>query len=130
MSRSVGKVFNKTVLLVEDDPDLRDNMTEFLKSEGYDVQVASNGKQALDLLLSAEQPPSVILLDLMMPVMDGFAFRKEQRSHPALSDIPVVLMTADAQIEVSQARIQAQAMIRKPVDIDDLSRILSRFQGH
>src|SRR5262245_23155992 len=81
------------VLVVDDDEEIRNALTEFLSDEGYGVVSASNGREALASLREGVHP-SVILLDLMMPVMDGWDFRAEQLRDPGLRDIPVVVITA------------------------------------
>jgi CheY-like chemotaxis protein len=118
---------SKNVLLVEDDRDISECLTEFLQSEGYQVQNASNGKVALELLRTRGPLPDIILLDLMMPIMDGFAFREEQLKNSELALIPVVLMTADSQIEVAQQKLRVGFFVRKPVDIEALSVLLGEI---
>lgn len=113
-----------SVLLVEDDRDIRENMIEFLELEGYEVEAASNGLEALDRLKARTELPSVILLDLMMPVMDGIAFRREQRKDPRIAEVPVVLMTANGRAESHADQIAARALVKKPVDIDALADLL------
>src|SRR5450755_3211947 len=84
-----------TVMVVDDDLGCREVLTEFLRIWGYDVEVAANGKEALEKLHTVGQPPpSVILLDLMMPVMGGREFRQEQLRDPLLAKIPVVIVSA------------------------------------
>jgi len=104
------------VLVVEDDPDLRQMLAELLTAEGFVTEVAENGRAALDAL-SRGLRPCVILLDLMMPEMDGFAFRTLQRSQPAIANIPVVVLTAAA--ERAQP-LQPVATLRKPIDFGKL----------
>jgi len=104
------------VLVVEDDPDLQQMLAELLTAEGFVAEVAENGRAALDAL-SGGLRPHVILLDLMMPVMDGFAFRTVQRSLPAIANIPIVVLTATA--ERAQP-LQPVATLRKPIDFDKL----------
>jgi len=82
----------RRVLLVEDDADTRDVMTRTLTKVGWDVTQAGNGREALHLL--ADERPALILLDLMMPVMDGFDFLLEMRAHREWQDIPVIVLTA------------------------------------
>lgn len=116
----------RTILVVDDDQDIRDNLADLLLDEGYTVQVAGNGQEALDRLKAEGALPNMILLDLMMPVKDGFAFREEQERDVRLAAIPVVIMTADANIEDKQARLRAKAAIRKPFDLDLLLRLVDR----
>jgi CheY-like chemotaxis protein len=117
----------KSILVVEDDPGIREAMMEFLESEGYEVRSTVNGREALDHLAATDRLPGVILLDLMMPVMDGFRFREEQGKDPRLAAVPVIVMTADSQLEAHKHTLRASAYIRKPVDIDTLSELLKRY---
>ena len=82
-----------TVFVVEDDVDTRDMLGKFLELEGFRVEVASNGQQALERLASGVHP-CVILLDLMMPVMDGWQFRRHQARHQEIAEIPVIVVSA------------------------------------
>lgn len=82
-----------TVLVVDDDLSVRTALKELFETEGYAVAVAANGRAALNHLRGGLRP-SVILLDLMMPVMDGWDFRAEQLADPALKDLPVFILTA------------------------------------
>ena len=82
------------VLVVDDDADIREATQLVLENSGYRVLTATDGQQALDVLRSTEERPCVILLDLMMPVMDGFAFLHELRSRPEWQKIPVMVITA------------------------------------
>jgi len=127
----MGLENRKRVLIVEDSEDLRYLMEVYLEGEGYDVSSVANGKEALDYLHSRAELPSVILLDLMMPVMDGFQFRREQQRDSRLSPIPVVLMTAGQDIKGDAARIHADAFLKKPIDIDDLRYAVDHvFETH
>ena len=117
---------DKTILVVEDDRDIRETLEELLESEGYAVRSAVNGQQALDWLRAAPALPSLILLDVMMPVKDGPTFRREQVDDARLADVPVVIMSADAHIEEKQRTMRAAAIIRKPFDIDSLLRTVAQ----
>ena len=108
-----------TVLVVEDDFDLRDALVPILEYEGHRVVSAANGKEALERL-HAMAPPSLILLDLMMPVMSGEEFRAEQLRDPALASIPVVIVSAHASAEDRARRLGAAGCVRKPFEVDDL----------
>jgi CheY-like chemotaxis protein len=108
----------KRLLVVEDDRDLRRNMQSLFESEGYLVDVAENGQVALDFLIQATELPEVILLDLMMPVMDGFQFRDAQVQIPKFASIPVIVLTADGHIEEKKVRSRATAALRKPADVE------------
>ena len=105
------------VLVVEDDAAIRVSLRDALEDGGFPVRAAANGQEALEVLASFG-PAAVVLLDLMMPVMDGETFRRRQLADPQLADIPVVIMTA-AQVRNLQ-HLGAQAVLRKPFHIDDL----------
>ena len=107
-----------SVLIVEDDRDTREMLGRFLELEGFDVQTAANGELALKVLQD-EGRPSVIILDLMMPVMNGWQFRVAQQSDPNLSEIPVVVVTA-AGVRDDIPAISADGWLSKPVDFDRL----------
>ena len=105
-------------MIVEDDPDTREMLERFLMLEGFNVRTAANGQLALQAL-EADGTPCVILLDLMMPVMNGWQFRQAQASDPKLARIPVVVVTAAGSREDIPA-IEADAWLSKPVDFDRL----------
>ena len=112
------------VLVVEDDPDLREMMEQLLHLEGFAPLTAPNGREALNLLHSGA-PVKAILLDLMMPVMDGWEFRQRQLQDPVLSRIPVVIMSA-----VDQERVEPLnpvAAFRKPLAFDQVIVCLQRL---
>lgn len=102
------------VLVVDDDIDIREALVEALQDHGYAVFGAANGAEALALLRSRDAP-RLILLDLMMPLMDGYRFRAQQRKDPALADIPVIVITAGT--SVRNAELDAVAVFRKPLDL-------------
>jgi len=113
------------VLVVEDHADLREMLAALLESEGFDVQTARNGAEALKCLDEAR--PSVILLDLMMPVMTGDEFRERQLADPRFRDVPVICMTAAHDGRDRAMRIGANAYFQKPVDFD---RLLGAVRAH
>ncbi|MFL6279231.1 MAG: response regulator [Vicinamibacterales bacterium] len=113
-----------TVFIVEDDVDTREMLGRFLELEGYRVETAANGKLALERLGSGVGP-CVILLDLMMPVMDGWQFRQAQIHNTALADIPVIVVSAAGRDRIE--RIQADAYLSKPVDLDELLGCVTQF---
>jgi CheY-like chemotaxis protein len=108
----------RTVLVVEDHADLREMLAVLLESEGFQVQTASNGKEALDSLKQAR--PSVILLDLMMPVMSGDEFRRRQLQEPEFAHVPVICMTAAHDGPQRAARLHVAQYFQKPVDFERL----------
>ncbi len=115
---------NPTVFIVEDDVDTREMLGRFLELEGFRVESAANGKLALERL-DAGSPACVILLDLMMPVMDGWQFRREQVQHAALADIPVIVVSAAGSDRLQ--RIDADAYLSKPVDLDELLERVTEY---
>jgi CheY-like chemotaxis protein len=108
-----------TVLVVEDDYDVRDALVPILEYDGHRVASAANGREALEQLRTSPAP-SLILLDLMMPVMDGAEFRAEQLRDPALASIPVVVVSADPAVREKAKRLGAAGFVEKPIDIDML----------
>jgi CheY-like chemotaxis protein len=112
------------VLVVEDDPDLREMMEQLLHLEGFAPLTAPNGQEALNLL-HAGAPVKVILLDLMMPVMDGWEFRRQQRADPKLAAIPVVVMSAIDGERLLE--IEPIAAFRKPLAFTQMIDFLQRL---
>ena len=98
------------ILIVEDDAESREVLSELLAKEGYTVVCAKNGRDALDYL--SHSIPSLIILDLMMPIMSGWEFRERQRADPRLSSLPVVVTSASG----LAPEIDADALIPKPID--------------
>jgi len=116
----------KTILVVEDDSDVRDALIELLEYRGHLVVGAANGREALDRLRSNTRP-ALILLDLMMPVMDGWQFRAEQLRDPSLAPIPVVLISADGNVAQKAAAIGVASYLQKPVEADSLFAAIERY---
>lgn len=114
------------VLIVEDDNDIRSSVAEVLEEAGFSTSMVANGAEALSFLRRGALP-NLILLDLMMPVMDGFAFREEQLKDTALAGIPVVIMSADGNIVAKRERAKSAAYIKKPLDIVDLIEIVEKY---
>lgn len=116
------------ILLVEDDVDVREALVEALSDRGYTVDTAGDGLLALQALRGGKRP-GVILLDLMMPRMDGVEFRTAQRADPTLADLPVVLLSADARMEEKARAMKVHDTIRKPIDLEQLYRVIERIGG-
>jgi CheY-like chemotaxis protein len=111
---------DRCVLVVDDDEDLRRTVTMVLAEEGYQVREAANGAEAL-LLLHDGPLPDVILLDLMMPVMNGEQFRRAQSADPAIAEVPVVVMTAaGARAAETIAAMGPTRVLHKPVGLAPL----------
>ena len=115
------------VLVVDDDPDIRETLIEVLEENGHAAFGASNGNEALDKLRAADSPPCLILLDLMMPIMDGEAFREEQLRDPALSPIPVVVISAFKDSAERAQQLKASGHLGKPVSVNDLISMVETF---
>ncbi len=114
----------RCILIVDDEPDMLDVTAMLLESCGYRVLTARNGAVALDILRRVR--PCVILLDVMMPVMDGYQFRAAQLREPGLADVPVVIFTgAGAAIKSAPAFAEVAAFLEKPVDVDALLRAVA-----
>lgn len=111
------------VLVVEDDGDILEMIEIILTGSGYSPVVVRDGAEALIQLRSGPLP-RVILLDIMMPRMDGTQFRHEQLRDPAIADVPVVLMSGDTRILEKMVELRVAQCIRKPVDIDELLAVV------
>ncbi|HET7452435.1 MAG TPA: response regulator [Thermoanaerobaculia bacterium] len=116
-----------TILVVEDDPDSREVFAELLRAEGHPVVAVRSGAEALEYLRRAD-PPSVILLDMLMPDMDGWQFRKAQQADPDLAGIPVVVVSALRTVANSAMRFGAVAFLPKPIAPADLIGTISRAE--
>jgi CheY-like chemotaxis protein len=120
---------DKLVMVVEDDWDVRESIAEVLEDNDYRPIRASNGKEALDRLRAAARKPCVILLDIMMPIMDGWQFREHQAQDPELSNIPVIVLSAHANIDEAASGMHAAASLRKPIQLQVLLTIVHRLCG-
>ena len=109
-----------TILIVDDDAGIRQLLTVFLEHNGYNALNATNGVEALSQLQQNFPLPQLILLDLMMPVMDGAAFRQAQQRDPQLAAIPVVVLSADETLAEQAPTLRADAYIPKPIDFEAL----------
>lgn len=114
-----------TVLVVDDDDDIRDSIREVLSDEGFAVALCADGFEALSYLRGNARP-CVILLDLRMPRCDGTSFRMEQLKDPAIADIPVVLLSADTGVDQKGKALSVAAFLRKPVKLDTLLDTVAR----
>ena len=118
---------SSTVLVVDDDKNVCDIIRAELGGQGYATVVAGNGQEALAYLRSAALRPSLILLDLMMPVMTGWEFRKVQQSDPELAAIPVAIITGMPGMEKKAETIGAVDVLCKPSRVEELTALVSRF---
>jgi CheY-like chemotaxis protein len=117
----------RAVLVVEDDSDIRETLRDTLEVEGYTVLTATNGKDAIDTLHHMERP-CLILLDLMMPIMNGLEFLAACRKDDALVTIPVVMVTAYESV-AQKSSTAAKAILKKPIDLDRLLDFVMDFCG-
>jgi CheY-like chemotaxis protein len=115
-------VERRVVMVVEDDHLIRQVIAEALEEEGFEVVEAANGKEALEALRSAH--PSLILLDLMMPVMNGWEFRRAQLADPQIAEIPVIVLSA-----LKDHQVEAQKSFTKPFDLEDLLDTVWDYAG-
>lgn len=116
----------RVVLVVDDDESIRESLADLLGDEGYRVQTATNGAEALSLLRPpAQLRPCVILLDLMMPIMNGQEFYAEQQSDPSLATIPIVVISADKNLALKVSGINGE-FLPKPVRLETVLGVLGR----
>jgi CheY-like chemotaxis protein len=117
-----------TILVVEDDADLRDSIAGILEQEGFLVVLAENGRVALDYLRD-HKPPRLVLLDLMMPVMNGWEFRDTQMRDPELSEIPVAVLSADSRTRLKAEALGVDRYLKKPVELDQLLGLVAGYRA-
>ncbi|HEY3451411.1 MAG TPA: response regulator [Myxococcales bacterium] len=113
------------VMLVEDDPDIRAMVSQLLELEGFTVKACEDGHEALSVLRAGERP-FLILLDLMMPKMNGWQFRAEQMRDAALAAIPVVVLSGDVRGQ-DPGSVRADGYLKKPIDLDVLLEAVRRW---
>ena len=119
-----GKIPNEPVLIVEDDDDCREMLAALLMTHGYRAITAENG--AVALTVARQHQPCLILLDLMMPVMDGEEFRRAQLTDPQIRNIPIVIVSARINAAEIGRRLGAAATITKPLDLDQVAAAIER----
>src|SRR4051812_45129642 len=110
------------VLVVDDDPDMRHAINEVLEDQGFIVDVASDGRQALER--AGDEAPALVILDITLPVLDGYAVADELRQRFGL--LPILAITADGRAPQKARRVGAYAYLRKPFELDDLLAMVSR----
>jgi CheY-like chemotaxis protein len=108
------------VLIVEDDPDMRESMESVLTYAGHSITAVADGVEALTWLTGDQPPPCVMVLDLMMPGMNGFELRSRMRADPALSTIPVLVLTGAGTLADRKGTELDAEILRKPIDLRDL----------
>jgi CheY-like chemotaxis protein len=128
----VGKIFKnsfsmKKILIVEDDLHVRNTLEIVLRTSRYEVASASDGMEALELLGRSSSLPDLIILDLMMPVMDGLEFRAAQLRNERFSEIPVILLSAHDKFANLKERLKAFEFLNKPIELKDLLDVVDNF---
>ena len=113
----------KSLLIIEDEPDIRSVLQQTLEFEGYEAFTAANGQEGLELLAKIPRP-CLILLDMMMPIMSGWEFLEKYSSDDVLATIPVVIVSAAGEKAKSSA---AKDFIRKPVELDRLLQVVREY---
>lgn len=117
----------KRILIIDDNVSLVGALKELLTITGHEVITAHNGHEALQLLSSLKELPALIILDMIMPVMNGLEFRAAQLQDPTLSHIPIILLTANNSFKDSKEKLQAYEFLNKPVDSKDLLYVVENF---
>jgi CheY-like chemotaxis protein len=118
------------LLLVEDDDDIRESIAEMLVEEGYEVVTAADGREGLERLGSMG-PVSLVLLDLMMPVMDGWQMRAAMLADPAMADIPVVVISGAADLATAVESMRITDRLTKPMRVEELLETVRKHcAGH
>jgi CheY-like chemotaxis protein len=116
------------ILVVEDDPAIRELVSEVLRDDGYEVREAGNGAEALDKLRDA--PPDLIVLDLMMPVMDGWTFVEECRRQDWCGEVPIIVTSASHDLPRTADHLRelgVRTCLAKPFDVDALLALVERY---
>jgi CheY-like chemotaxis protein len=113
------------VLVVDDDPAIRGLVADALRGEGYAVDLAAHGREALDAMRA--QKPATVILDLMMPVMDGFSFMEACHKEELCRDVPIVVISAAQDALRQLSDVPVHACIQKPFDLENLVRTVGLY---
>jgi CheY-like chemotaxis protein len=125
---SVAEEHRCAILVVEDDRETQDVLRVALTADGYLVSLAATGRDGIDHLRSHDET-CVILLDLMLPDMDGSQFRAIQRRDRSLAWIPVIVMSGALDVDIRARTMMAQGVLNKPFDLDALRAAVARVSG-
>lgn len=117
----------KTILIIEDDNEIRQTMVDVLEDEGFQVLSAENGLEGLKILNQYETAPCLIIVDWMMPILDGDGFRQEQLKSEKFAAVPTVLFSANGQISQKAIGAGYEEFIRKPIDLERLFELTSKY---
>jgi CheY-like chemotaxis protein len=116
------------VLVVEDDQDIRESIADILREEGHPVEVAGNGAEALEVLRrKGAHRPCLIILDLMMPIMNGWDFRAALLKDDGLASIPIVVLSGDAHVKDKATELGCAGSVGKPISLAKLLELVERF---
>ena len=115
------------VLVVDDDPAIRGLVADALRADGYSVDLAAHGREALDAMRARR--PATVVLDLMMPIMDGFSFMEACHQEQLCNDVPIVVISAVQDALTRMDEVPVHACIAKPFDLDDLIRTVASYAG-
>ena len=118
-----------TLLVVDDDTDLRETLADLLAERGYNIIAAEHGLAALQVVRQRDVRPDVILLDIMMPVMDGPTFAVERRKEPRLATVPVIAWTAHRSCEEAGQLVGAVVCLPKPLKLAKLLAVIESVTG-
>jgi CheY-like chemotaxis protein len=118
----------KAILVVEDNDDVRSALLKTLGYLGFQTEAATNGQEALEKL-DGPMPIGLIILDLMMPVMNGWEFRSKQLAHPLHSKIPIIVVSANMNLQDEAEWLGANGILNKPVELQELSALIEQFCG-
>jgi CheY-like chemotaxis protein len=121
----IQMIMTRSILLIDDDPEIRVMLRDFLEEQGFVVHTAREGQHALQVL-ERVTPPDLILLDYKMPVMDGRQFLAMQRRIPKLQNVPIVILSA-ATREWSGAHLEVEEVLTKPIDLEALLNTVNRI---
>lgn len=119
----------KSVLVVDDDDDIREVLEALIERWGYEVATAASGKQALEVLNTREELPGLVLLDLTMPDMNGWAVRDAMLAEPRLAEVPVVVLSGMADAGTSAEAERTAGVLLKPVRTEKLQEVLETHLG-
>jgi DNA-binding response OmpR family regulator len=115
------------ILIIEDDGGIRESLGDFLVSEGYSIDSADDGYQAIEMLRTFKSRPHLIILDIAMPTMNGFEFRERQLREEVICNIPVICVSAMHWSDWMQDKLGADAYVQKPFDSECLLETIKRF---
>jgi CheY-like chemotaxis protein len=124
----LGEAASPVVLVVDDDDGIRDALCDLLEDAGFAAVGARHGLEALKVLTTMQTAPTFILLDLMMPIMDGWAFCRSRWKSRTLREIPVILLSA-VDMSESNRPTGIDAFLPKPIDVNTFSRLAARMAG-